>query len=486
MKTLLIKYKSMPVQVKAALWFLICSFLQKGISVITTPIFTRLLSTEDFGKYNIFNSWYGIISIIVSVNLSYGVYSQGLVKYPDKRNLFSSSLQGITLVLSIIWTCIYLLFHDFWNSLFHLSTIQMICMMIMIWTSAVFGFWATEQRVNYSYKELVFVTLLSSIAMPVLEIILVVKMQDKVLARILGITIIQVLLYSWMFIIQIKKGKHFFSKRFWRYAIIYNLPLVPHYLSQIVLNNSDRIMIGEMVGDSEAGIYSLAYSVALIMTLFNSALMQTITPWLYQKIKEKKEREIAPIAYITLLLIGTVNVLLILFAPEVIKIFAPESYANAIWVVPPVAMSVFFMYAYDLFAKFAFYYEKTRFIMIASVIGALLNIVLNYVFIRRFGYLAAGYTTLVCYITYTVLHYLFMRKVCRVYCQGRYPYNTKILVGISFAFLIICFVLLFTYRYPIIRYCIAIILLLCILIKRKYISEQIKKLWMLRGRGASM
>ena len=75
------KYRSMPVQVKASLWFLICSFLQKGISTVSTPIFTRLLSTAEYGQYNVFNSWLGIITIFVTLNLSAGVYTQGLVKF---------------------------------------------------------------------------------------------------------------------------------------------------------------------------------------------------------------------------------------------------------------------------------------------------------------------------------------------------------------------------------------------------------------------
>ena len=95
---LLSKYKSLPVQVRASPWFFVCSFLQKGISVITTPIFTRLLSTAEYGQYNVFNSWYGIISIFVALRLSMGVYAQGLVKFEEERNRFSSSLQGLTLV----------------------------------------------------------------------------------------------------------------------------------------------------------------------------------------------------------------------------------------------------------------------------------------------------------------------------------------------------------------------------------------------------
>lgn len=66
--------------------------------------------------------------------------------------------------------------------------------------------------------------------------------------------------------------------------------------------------------------------------------------------------------------------LLIAFAPEAVRIFAPKSYYEAIYCIPPVAMGVLFLYSYDLFAKFVFYYERTIMIMLASIWGAILNI----------------------------------------------------------------------------------------------------------------
>ena len=80
--------------------------------MITTPIFTRLLSTAEYGEFNVFNSWYSIAFIFVSLSLSSGVYTQGLVKYDRQRKIFSSSLQGLTLTLVVLWTVIYLVFKE--------------------------------------------------------------------------------------------------------------------------------------------------------------------------------------------------------------------------------------------------------------------------------------------------------------------------------------------------------------------------------------
>ena len=134
------------------------------------------------------------------------------------------------------------------------------------------------------------------------------------------------------------------------------------------------------------------------------------------------------------------------------------------------------MYAYDLFAKFAFYYEKTTFIMIASVAGAALNIGLNYIFIKMFGYIAAGYTTLVCFVVYAGCHYLFMKKVCNQCCNGEYPYEEKKLLLITVPFVIVGFLLLLTYNYPIVRYALVVLGLIMICIFRKKIITTISSI----------
>lgn len=465
------KYSNFPIQVKASFWFLTCSFLQKGISVITTPIFTRLLSTAEYGQYNVFNSWLGIITIFVSLNLSYGVYTQGLVKFENEEKALSSSMQGLSAILVAGWTVVYFLFRRFWNDLFSLSTVQMLSMLVMIWASAAFGFWAAAQRVHYRYRLLVFVTVAVSMAKPIAGIFFVIHATDKVTARIMSLALVELIGYSVFFWIQVVRGKKIFYFKFWKHAVLFNLPLIPHYLSQTVLNSADRIMIERMAGAEEAGIYSLAYSISLIMTLFNTALMQTLSPWIYKKIKAQKIGDIAPIAYITLVAIAGVNIFLIAFAPEAVAVFAPPSYYDAIWVIPPVAMSVYFMYSYDLFAKFAFYFEKTNFIMAGSVFGAVLNIVLNHIFINRFGYRAAGYTTLVCFIVYSVGHYIFMNKVCDEFCNGVRPYNMKIFLLITILFMLVGFILLFTYKHMLLRYGIGIVLIGVMVLKRKRLGQ---------------
>lgn len=470
------KYKAMPVQVKASFWFLICGFLQKGVSVITTPIFTRLLSTADYGQYSVFNSWLGIVTVFVTLQLYSGVFVQGMVKFENRKTQFASSLQGLTLSLVFIWTIIYWIFRDFWNHFLGLTTVQMLAMLLMIWTTSVFNFWSVEQRVEFKYRKLVTITIFTAVFQPIVCIIFVILADDKVTARILGLVLVEIIFYTWMFFSQMIRGRKFFDREFWKYALLFNLPLIPHYLSMTVLNSSDRIMIDNMAGSDAAGIYSLAYSLSQIMTIFNTALLQTIEPWLYKKIKEKRIDDMAMVAYPAFVLIATVNILLIAFAPEIIAIFAPPSYYDAIWVVPPVAMSVYFMFSYSFFAVFEFYYEKTRYVAISTVSGATLNIILNYIFIKLFGYCAAGYTTLVCYILFALYHFYFMNKICKSKFEGISPYSIKKLIIITTIFCTLGFVLLFTYYNIIVRYAVITLFFVVAIIKRKTIVAMTHKI----------
>ena len=281
--------------------------------------------------------------------------------------------------------------------------------------------------------------------------------------------IVQLLLFGGTFIYHELKGKAFCVKKYWIYALKFNIPLLPHYLSMVVLSSSDRIMISRMVGDAEAGIYSLAYSVSLVMTMFNQALLQTLEPWIYRKLKEGESKDIAGVAYPVFAFIAAINVVLVLFAPEIIAIFAPESYRDAIWCIPAVSLSCYFMFLYTFFATFEFYYEKTNYIAFASIGGALLNIALNYICILKFGYVAAAYTTLVCYIIFSLMHYRFMNKVCKEYLNGQKPYDSRVILGISLIALCAGLVVRMAYANNLLRYCLVFVGIVCIFIFKKKI-----------------
>ena len=467
-------YSKLSAPVKASIFFTICNILQRGVSLITAPIFTRLLTTEQYGLYSVYNSWYSIISIFATFNLSYGVFIRGITKYDDDRDKFTSAMQGLSTTITVIFFIIYIIAHDYWNQLFELPTMFIVMMFVELLFVPAFAFWSNLQRNEYKYKALVIVTLAMSVANPILGIVAVLLTEHKAEARFITSVLVQVCVGLIFYIIQFYRGKKFYVKKYWKYALTFNIPLIPHYLSMTVLQQADRLMISKLVGNSEAAIYSVAYTVSTIMTLVTQAINNSFTPYTYQMIKTKNYKKIGNAANLLLILVGCGCIFAIAFGPEIIKIMAPIEYYDAIWIIPPVAISVYFMFLYPLFGNIEFYFEETKFTMFASCIGAVLNVVLNAIFIPIFGYYAAGYTTLVCYILFAVAHYFVYKNICNKKISKNKIYDGKFIVILSVILVLAMIVMTFVYEFVLIRYAIILIILVVLFIKRTKIIEELK------------
>lgn len=463
------KYNSVPIQIRASIWFLFCLVLQKGINIITMPIFTRLMTSSEFGNYNVFNTWVDILSVFISLKLYYGVYTQGLIKFEEFRDKYTSSIIGISFFMAMLWFIILILFSHKIANLMNINVKYIYFIVPLVWTQGIFLFWSAEKRVDLDYKNLVIFTIISTIFRTIFSVILTANLNDKVMGRILGLLIVDTLLYSYLLFGQVRRSFKLFDKKIWKYALGFSIPLVPHYLSQSILNGSDRIMISQIIGDSESGIYSLAYSLSFAMMIINNALTQTINPWYFRKLKQKRYSEIKRVVYPAVVLVLFANLFFILVAPEIIKLFATPEYYEAIYIIPPLAISGFFIFLYNMFANLEMYYEKKYFIMISTVTSAIVNIVLNYFLIKKFGYLAAGYTTLFSYVIYALLHYLFMRRICRVDLKTSDLFDIKVILGVSLIILIIGNLMIFLYNFILIRYIVAVFIIIGTILSRKKI-----------------
>lgn len=471
-------YNEMSAPVKASIWFTVCSVVQKGITLLSTPIFTRLLTTEQYGVYSVYQSWYSIISIFATLNLSAGVLFNGLTKYSEDRDRIISSFQGLSTTVTLVLFLLYLIKMDYWNSLLGMSSLFMIAMFIELLAVPAYAFWAVKERYDYSYKVLIVLTLLVAIGSPIIGAIAVVSTDYKAEARVLTYVGIQVIEGIFFYIYNFKKGKTFFYKKYWKFALAFNLPLIPHYLSMTILNQADRIMISKMVGTGAAAIYSVAYQISMMMTIVTNAINSSFVPYTYKELKSHSYDGIKKNSNVLLILIGIACIIAMSFGPEIIRIFASSDYYDAIWVIPPVAASVYFMFLYSLFANIEFYFEQTKFVMVASSGGAIANIGLNYIFIQKYGYYAAGYTTLFCYILLSFAHYYFHLKVLRMHDEIGIVYSTRFILLFSIILLLFMVIMPMLYNHFFIRYGIIAIIIIIMICKSKSIInilQQLKK-----------
>ena len=404
MSNVVSEYKKLPLASKAGICFVLTNIIQNGISFLATPIFTRLLSVSEYGYYSVFFSWNNLLLVVATLSLFNSVMNNGLLKYEDDMDGFVSGIQGLSGVSVLIWIILVFFLQGPFTKLagLDIGVLEGLLASLLFYPS--FLYWTVYQKYMFNYVRVLVTGIAFSVLKFLMCLLFIHVLTDKNKAMVYGVLAVQFVFGIVFFIINTLKGKKLINIEYWRYTAGFNIPLLPHYLSGIVLGQADRIMINSIIGASAAGLYSLAYNLSVIMNAFITGMMGAFMPWLYRKIKKADYEGVGKCINTLCVIVGGVGIMCILAAPEIIRFLGTSDYSETVNVVPPVVAGSFFFFLYNCFASFEFYYEKKWGIMIASVTAAAANVALNYWTIPSFGYSAAAYTTLFSYGLLAVFH----------------------------------------------------------------------------------
>lgn len=449
------KVRSIPLGVKSSFVYTLSTLFTRGLAIITVPLFTRIMTTEEIGLVNLYNSWYSMISVVATLSLTSGGFQVMMKDYPNNRNQYMSSVLSLTSVMAVLIAIIYCIAPSFWNSIIGLPTELMILMLVGFLVMPAHDFWLAQQRYEYRYKLAAILSFVLAIVATALSIVIVLNLRDTGYSAegrlFANYTVIYgVALVIW-FILLIR-GKVFYNKEFWKKSLALSVPLIGYSISAQILSVSDRTMIGNMVGNSAVGIYSTLYSVSSICTIFWGALNTSFIPYLYQNI-DKDNNQINGISTLLLGAYSVIAILITYFAPEIVRILATEEYYEGIYIMPPIAAGVFLMAVTNMYSNIAVYYKKTIFVMVPAMIAAVLNIILNLIFIPIYGYVGAAYTTLIAYVVLAGLQALFALLLQRKK-GNKHIYNNWMILLLCVFTIVLDLLAILLYRYFVARYCI--------------------------------
>lgn len=459
-------WKKMPKGAKASVAFLFANVVSKGIAYITTPLYTRLLTPDEYGQVSVFLTWVQVLGIVAMFCLSYGVFNNGMMDYKEERDAYSFSMLALSNLITLCFSAILIGLYPFLKQEIGLDFPLVLLMCLIFLVQPAYNFYVARKRYELEYKSTVLWTLISAFASPLVALICIFFFENDLYARIFGAEITLIVIYAGFYIYIAFKGKWRPETKFWKSALLFNLPLIPHYLSTYLLGSSDKIIIARLVGDTATAYYSVAYSVASVATIIWTAVNSSLIPYTYEKCKKKDYKSISTVTLPILTLFAVVCILVILLAPEVVAIMATSDYREAIYVIPPVVGGVFFQMQYYIYANIIYYYRQPKYVMFASVTATLLNIALNYLFIPRFGYAAAGYTTIFCYFVQACIDYFALRHVVH-----EKIYNMRYVGILSFGVVIISLLTGFLYESFFIRYLIVSVMILCLIIFRRNLFD---------------
>lgn len=468
-------YRKANVAVKASIWFTGCNFLLKGISLITGPLFTRLLPVNEYGLLSTFMSCEQIILTLSTWEIALSAYQKGLFKYKKDSRFFTCATQLFSNMITIFFFGIICMTYPVFFRLTGINVRNTVLLFLYMMLQPAYSCWLVEKRTAYEYKKSVYVTLLYAILnviVPMTAIFLIgrtaeVKFRYTLLAGIFIFACFYVRNIDYCQLVRRWRT----TVQQWKYLLLYQAPLVVHALSYTILAQADRIMIGNYVGYVQAAYYSIAYSLGNIVLIFQNSINQALVPWRFEKLEQKQYKNIRRITNYMLIGIGLIILVFMIIAPEVMKILFTADYYEAVWSVPPIALSVYFMFLYSLFVWVENYYEKTSYVALVSVSCAIINVILNRLLIPYFGYLVCGYTTVISYILFSLGHYYFMKKTCRQFQVPEPIYDIRVILVVSFCMMLMTILITFFYRYIIIRYSLVLSGVIIVFLLRKKILD---------------
>lgn len=392
---------------KIALWYTFSNVFVKGLVFLTTPIFTRLLTKTEFGLFSNFTSWESILVVLLTLDFTQSIMR---AKY-DYEERMDDYISSILLVSNIVTLGTYIIVEinsGFFEKVFSMDIMYIRGMFLYILFLPAFNYLQTKHRIYRKYQFFVAFAISSALLSTGVSVALVIFMKDKLLGRMIGFVLPPTLMNIALEVFILSKSR----KIDWdcvKYAARICIPLIPHALSGIILGNSDRIMITQYVGAEATAVYTLAYQVSLLANLLWLSMNQAWAPWLYDNIHSGNKELIRKNSKIYLGVFSVLVIGVLLVTPELMLIMGGRQYFEARFVMPPVIMGCVFSFIYGMYVNLEIYSKKTFTISVGTTGAAALNIGLNMLFIPRYGYIAAAYTTLVGYGALFLFHYLIVR-----------------------------------------------------------------------------
>lgn len=390
--------------IKASSWYLVGNLFDKAIAFLTIPIFTRMLTTADYGIVNTYMSYVTILAIILGLSMEASIQTAYFEFKNDIKTYISTIIIGagsFSFIFSIcIFVSIILLSIEVDYLLVFLAILQGFMMYVLNVAKMYY-----MMRVKYIQRVILMSgphTLMAFFS--VWGIILCTN--NKYMGMIIPYAVtmmlfgIVVLIYFW------KKTECKLKKSYFKYAIKYSLPIVFHALSLQILAQFDKIMLTSLRNVAETGIYSLIYNVGLVSQVFTNALDNAWLPWFQKKLHEGNKNKIINNNASKLMIIVAVIVLeIMMIAPEIIKILSPKEYWQGISMVIPIILATYIMFLYTLEVHTEYSYKRTKQIPIYTMIAASFKIILNFFFIPIYGAMGAAYITLIAYLLSFGMHY---------------------------------------------------------------------------------
>jgi len=415
--------------------YLISNLAVKGLGIISLPVMTRLLLPSDYGLLSVFGSYNTILVSILTLNCYVALGRYYYEEQNDFKEFFGTSIVFVLSLLSIFFI-LFMIFQNRLSSLLNLP-VHLIIYLVPFIMFYVFSSWYEQIYVPQQKSRQIAVRNITSscagFALAVLFILLLNK--DKYMGQIYAMTIMGICFSFYYFYVLMPYIKLSFKLKALKYTLSYSLPLIPYAICSVGLAQADRVIINKYCGSADVGLFSIAYSIGALLTLVLASLATAWTPAYFKHMKDKNYVQLDSDIVLIMKIIMACAFALILFGREIGILLTKSNFQSALFTVPVIVVGLI-LYSYGTFYSWHIQYAKKNIYMtpIVVVAGAV-SILLNMIFIPRYGYVAAPFVSCVSYFTMLLIAIFISKKILKLHITPILRVSKPLLAMIPFVFL---------------------------------------------------
>ena len=407
--------------------------LLNGISILTAPLFSRLLGDSGYGVFKIYNIWVGVSAILLTLQ-THGTIVNARVEFsPEQQRKYHSSAMGLSVVVFGTCSLLIALFIDPVSRLMQLEPMLVGLMLLQAFGTFCINFLNTRNTYEYRAGKNMALSLAVSLTTIGLSLLLVLPMpqETRYYGRIIAVAVTYGAIGIPACLMILLKGRRFYDREFWKFCVVLAIPAVFHNLSDLILGQSDQVMLSHFTDTATVGHYSYAWNFANILFVLFGALNRTWCPFFFDEMKEGRRDTMLTKSKNFLELFTVLACGFILLAPEVYHVYADRSFWPSTGLIPLFVISYYLNFLCTFPVNYEYYHKQTKVVAAVTIFSSLLNVVLNYFLIQSMGMAGAALATAVSHGAQLLLHHL--------YCafrlgRGDYPFPTKFWLAYPIAF----------------------------------------------------
>lgn len=408
------------------------------ISFLLLPLYTAFIDTNEYGYVDLVTTYISLIITVVILQLDTAAF-RFLIDYRKNEEVKKKVISNIFIsatILTLIFTLIYIFVAKYilkvqYMWLILLIIVSNILLSILLQIARGLG-----NNVDYSLSSII-----GGVTTIILNIILIVHY------KLGGLGLLISMLFSNLFasvylIFRLKVLKmirlKYRDKKTTSELIKYSAPLVPNQISLWILSISDRTIISAVLGTASNGIYSIANKFSIILNsiynIFYLAWSEQAT--LYFK-DDDRDNYFSVVVNNSIKIFSVLCLLIITVMPLIFGWLINVRYADAYFQIPILLLGTLFNLIVGQIGVVYVAKKRTKEIAKTSIAAAIINILLNAIFIKKFGLYAASFSTFIAYLTVMLYRWFDIKKYITIKLEKR---NIFYLIP-AFAIAIYCYYL---------------------------------------------